>query len=33
MLPKFRKALTRAQLEELGEQLRAAKKTVPAKPA
>jgi hemerythrin superfamily protein len=33
MLPKFRKALTRAQREALGEQLRAAKRRAPAKPA
>lgn len=32
MLPKFRKALSRDQLEDLGERLRQAKKTAPEKP-
>jgi hemerythrin superfamily protein len=33
MLPKFRKALPREQLEDLGERLKQAKKTAPEKPS
>jgi hemerythrin-like domain-containing protein len=33
MLPKFRKALSREQLEDLGDRLKQAKKTAPGKPS